>query len=107
MQQQQKSYMGTSLVVQLLRIHLPGRAEGTTWEFKMDRYTLLYLKWITNRDLLYSTCNSIQCYVAAWMGGEFGREWIRVYVWLTYTLRCSPETIRTLLTGYTPIKNKK
>ena len=22
-----------------------------------------------------------QCYVAAWMGGEFGGEWIRAYVW--------------------------
>ena len=21
------------------------------------------------------------CYVAAWMGGEFGGEWIRVYIW--------------------------
>ena len=22
-------------------------------------------------------------YVAIWIGGEFGREWIRVYVWLS------------------------
>ena len=44
---------------------------------------LLYLKWITNRDLLYSTGNSAQCNVAAWMGGEFGGEWIHVYVWLS------------------------
>ena len=42
---------------------------------------LLYLKWITNKDLLYTTWNSAQCYVAAWIGGEFGREWIHVYVW--------------------------
>ena len=27
--------------------------------------------------------NSAQCYVAAWMGGEFGRERIHVYVWLS------------------------
>ena len=40
----------------------------------MVMYTLLYLKWITNKDLLYSTWNSAQGYVAAWMGGEFGRE---------------------------------
>ena len=40
--------------------------------------TLLDTKWITNKDLLYSTGNSAQCYVAAWMGGEFGREGIRV-----------------------------
>ena len=29
-------------------------------------YTLLYLKWIANKDLLYSTWNSAQCYVPAW-----------------------------------------
>ena len=34
-------------------------------EFGMGMYTLLYLKWITNKDLLYSTWNSAQCYVAA------------------------------------------
>ena len=33
----------------------------------MGMYTLLYLEWITNKDLLYSTWNSAQCYVAAWM----------------------------------------
>ena len=51
-------------------------------ELEMDRYTLLYLKWITNKDLLYSTENSAQCYVAALMGGEFGGKWTYVYVWL-------------------------
>ena len=29
--------------------------EGIGREFGMDKYTLLCLKWITNRDLLYST----------------------------------------------------
>ena len=48
----------------------------------MDMYTLLYLKWTTSKDLLYSTGNSAQCYMAAWLGGEFGGEWIHVYVWL-------------------------
>ena len=46
-------------------------------------HTLLYLKWVANKDLLYSTWNSAQCYVATWMGGEFGGEWIHVYVWLS------------------------
>ena len=36
-----------------------------------------------NKDLLYSTGNSAQCYVAAGMGGEFGGEWILVYIWLS------------------------
>ena len=52
-------------------------------EFGMDMYTLLYLKWMTNKDLLYSTWNSAQCYVAAWMEEVFGGEWIYVYVWLS------------------------
>ena len=34
-------------------------------EFGMDRYTLLYLRWITNKDLLYRTGNSTQRYGAA------------------------------------------
>ena len=49
----------------------------------MGMYTLLYLKWIRDKDLLYSTGNSAQCYVAAGMGGEFGGEWIFVYIWLS------------------------
>ena len=57
--------------------------EGIIRKFGMDMNTLLYLKWITNKNLLYSTGNSAQCYVAAWMGGEFGGEWIHVYVWLS------------------------
>ena len=43
------------------------------------------------QGLLYSTGNSAQCYVAAWMGGEFGREWTCVYIWL------SPLTVRLKL----------
>ena len=36
----------------------------------MDMYTLLYLKWVPDKDLLYSTEISVQCYVAAWDGRE-------------------------------------
>ena len=47
-----------------------GDGGGTVKEFGMDMSTLLYLKWITHKDLLYSTWNSSQCYVAAcWKGG--------------------------------------
>ena len=55
-----------------------GWMEGIVKEFGMDMYTLLYLKWITNKDLLSSIGNSAPCYVAAWMGGEFVGEWIHV-----------------------------
>ena len=60
-----------------------GRIEG--WDNQgvwMDMYTLLYLKWTTNNDLLHSTGSSAQCHTAAWMGGEFGGERIHVYIWL-------------------------
>jgi len=63
-----------------------GEGGGIVRGFGMDRYTLLYLKWITHMDLLYSTGNSVQCYVAAWMGMGFGGEWIRA----------SLETVTTL-----------
>ena len=33
------------------------------------------------QNLLYSTGNSDQRYVADWMGGVFGREWI--HIWLS------------------------
>ena len=49
----------------------------------MDMYTLLYLKWLTNKDLRHSSGNSAHCCVAAWMGREFGGEWIPGYVWLS------------------------
>jgi len=38
----------------------------------MDMDTVLYLKWVTNKDLLYSTWNSDQCSVAGWMGRGVG-----------------------------------
>ena len=55
-----------------------GDKGGIVREFGMDRYTLLYFKWITNKDLLYSTGNSAQCYVAVRMGGELGENVVAV-----------------------------
>ena len=49
-------------------------------EFGLDMYTLLYFKWMINKVLLYSTGNSAQCYVAAWLGGDFRGEWTHIYV---------------------------
>ena len=57
--------------------------EGIVREIRMDMYTLLYFKSITNKDLLCSTGNCAQCYVAAWVGGEFGGHWIHTYIWLS------------------------
>ena len=53
---------------------------GIVREFGMDMYTLLYSKWVTNKDLLYSTGKSAQCHVTAWMGGKLRGEWVHMYV---------------------------
>ena len=58
--------------------------EGIVTEFGMDVYTLPYLQ--------QTSCiaqGTAQCYVAAWMGGEFGGEGIHVSL-------CSPETTMKL-----------
>ena len=51
---------------------------GINWETGNGIYTLLYIKQITNKDLLYSTGNSTQYSVMAYMGKESKKEWIYV-----------------------------
>ena len=53
---------------------------GINWEIGIDIYTLLYMKYITNKNLLYSTGNSTQHSVMAYMGIESKKEWIYVYI---------------------------
>ena len=53
----------TELENEVMVISRERREEGTFREFGMHMYTLLYLKWITSKDLLYSTGNSAQYYV--------------------------------------------
>ena len=48
--------------------------EGVVRDFGKVMYTLLYFKWITNKDLLYSTRNSAQYYVPACIGGDLGES---------------------------------
>ena len=77
--------------------------EGIVREFGKVIQTLLSLKRITNKDLLHSTGNSAQCFVAAWMGRGLGEEW--VHVCKAKSLCYSLETTTTLLISYTPIQN--
>ena len=69
---------------QTLRMNLwllgEGQMKATVREFRSDMYTLIYLKWISSKIFLYSTGNSYY-YMAAWVGGEFGRERIHVYLY--------------------------
>ena len=73
----------SSAVTLSLRKRWRSLVKGDEWTIGKVRATLLQLTWITSRALLYSTRNSTDWYVAAWMGEEFGGEWIHVYVWLS------------------------
>ena len=82
------------------------QGERKVWKFGIGMYALLYLKWITNKDLQYSTENSAQCYVAAWMRGECGGECIYIYIWLSLFAVHLKLSHLKLFIGYTPIQNK-
>ena len=41
---------------------------GINWEFGINRYKILYIKYITNKDLLNSTGNYIQYLVINYNG---------------------------------------
>ena len=66
-------------------------------------YILLYLKWITNKDLLYSAWNSAQFCSSLDRWGVWGR--MDSCMCMDEFLCCPPETITTLLIGYHPIQN--
>ena len=53
--------------------------EGTVRELQMDTHTVLYLKWITNKNLTYNTCSSAQCY---WQPGWEGRLGVNRYMYV-------------------------
>ena len=69
-------------------------------------YIWLYFKWIANKDILYSTGNSAQCYMAVWMGEEFEGKWIHVSVGLSPIAGHLKLSQHCLSTDYTLIQNK-
>ena len=56
-----------------------GEEGRINWEIGIDMYTLLYIKHITNKNLLYSTQNPTQYSIMTYMGKEPKKEWIHVY----------------------------
>ena len=50
------------------------------WEFGISRCKLLYIQWINNKVLLYSTGNYIQYPVVNHNGKEYEKEYIHIYV---------------------------
>lgn len=72
---------------------------------KGDTYTHLTHIIIYNKKYrdCYCPWNSVQCYVAALIGGECGEECMH----MAESLSRSPETITALLISYTPIQYEK
>ena len=59
------------------------RGRGINWETGIQIYILLYVKQITNKDLLYSTWNSTQYSVITYMAKESEKEKnIYIYVYI-------------------------
>ena len=53
---------------------------GINWEIGMYISTVIYIKKITNKDLLYSTVNFTQYSMMTYMGKDSNTEWIYVCV---------------------------
>ena len=70
---------------------------GRDREFGMGRYTLLYLKRLTNKDLLYSTGNFAHLWRS--LDGRGVWESRDTCICIAQFLCCPPETITTLLIG--------
>ena len=49
--------------------------EGKDWEFVISRCKLLYIGWVNNKVLLYSTGNCIQYPVINHNGKEYEKEY--------------------------------
>ena len=55
---------------------------GKGWEFGISRGKLLYVGWINNKALLYSTGNYIQHPVTNHIGKEYEKEYINIYIYM-------------------------
>ena len=62
----------------------PGSGGGIKWEIGIDIHTLLPTKYITNKDLLYSTGNSTQSSVMIYM--ERNLKKVAICIHITFTL---------------------
>ena len=71
--------------------------EGIKWEVEIDIYTLLYMEWMSNKDLLSSTGKFAQYSLVTYVGKESEKEWLYVYVLcISESLCCTSETNTTL-----------
>ena len=71
-----------------------GIGGGMEWETGVSRCKLLYIEWIKNKILMYSTGNCIQYLVINHNGKEYIKK-MNVYISITESLCCTAE-INTL-----------
>ena len=66
--------------LQKTNLWLPkGNVGGMNQEFEINIHTLLYIRQIINKDLLYSTGNPTQCCAVTCFGKESKKAGIYVY----------------------------
>ena len=82
-------------------LHYSSTQSLSTLGTRKARVTREDLKWMTNKVLLYSTGNSAQCYMAAWMKGEFGRARIHcMYSWVASLFIWNYHTVVLAISQY-------
>ena len=52
------------------------------WDLGISKFKLLYIEWINNKVLLYSTENSIQYSLINHHGKEYEKECIYIYIYM-------------------------
>ena len=95
----QKETLRTSLWLLVGRM-----GEGIVREFGMGMYTVLYLKWVTNKVLLCSPGDSAQLCGSLDGRGLWGR--MNTCIRMAESLCCSPKTITTLFANQQKPKTK-
>ena len=67
------------------------------------------MRWTWSPCERWTVGSEVSRLVRTWIAGQLGKEGIYVYILINAaeSLRYSPETTTTLLTGYTPVKNKE
>ena len=59
-----------------------GGEGGMDWEFGINRCKLLYIEWINNKVLLYSTGNDIQYPIINHNGKEYEKKKKYIYIYI-------------------------
>ena len=86
----------TDIESRLVVAKMEGGGRGMEWEVGVSRCKLLYIEWINNKVLLYSTENYIQYPMINHNGKEYFFKNKDVYICITESLCCTAEINTTL-----------